>query len=170
MNAPARVKVAPIQAFRARCEARALLVAFGELDLHDAVDKLQADAVRDGLVDEIGQDAVQAMMAEAFRIVPPEARPRQGPPEPAEDSPARQDISVPDATVEALVYGLRRGLSCLADNGNRLRLQRCDAAAMRQIASRLLTMGERTAGCHESWAQADVAKLITLWKSLRRGA
>ena len=63
MNAPATInrpssKVTPIAAFKARCEARALLVMFGELDMHDATDKLQADAVRDGLVDEIGQDAV----------------------------------------------------------------------------------------------------------------
>jgi hypothetical protein len=33
-----------------RTEARAVLIAAGELDLHDAVDGLQADAIRDGLV------------------------------------------------------------------------------------------------------------------------
>jgi hypothetical protein len=45
------------------------LWAAGELSLHDAVDVLQADAVRDGLVAEIGQDAVQAIMAKAFEAV-----------------------------------------------------------------------------------------------------
>jgi hypothetical protein len=37
--------------------------------MRDAVDVLQADAVRDGLVDEIGQDAVQVIMADAFHRV-----------------------------------------------------------------------------------------------------
>jgi hypothetical protein len=55
--------------FRARCEARALLFATGELDLHEAVDGLQFDAVANGLVDEIGQDAVQRIMADAFAVI-----------------------------------------------------------------------------------------------------
>jgi hypothetical protein len=57
--------------FRARCEARAILYAAGELNLHEAVDALQADAVASGLVDEIGQDAVQQIMADSFRGVRP---------------------------------------------------------------------------------------------------
>jgi hypothetical protein len=56
----------PVAAFEARCWARAYLWAAGEFDLHEAVDKLQADAVRDGLVDAIGQDEVQQIMATAF--------------------------------------------------------------------------------------------------------
>jgi hypothetical protein len=52
--------------FRARCEARALLFAAGELDLHDAVDALQRGAVANGLVREIGQDEVQRIIAAAF--------------------------------------------------------------------------------------------------------
>jgi hypothetical protein len=59
----------PIVVFRARCEARALLWKVDALDLSEAVDKLQADAVRDGLVDEIGQDEVQRLMADAFHHV-----------------------------------------------------------------------------------------------------
>jgi hypothetical protein len=47
-----------------------MLVASSDLDLHEAVDGLQADAVASGLVDEIGQDAVQAMMSSAFAAVP----------------------------------------------------------------------------------------------------
>jgi hypothetical protein len=72
MNAPVRhqhVRLDPIVAFRARCEARAILWAACEFDLPTAVDKLQADAVRDGLVDEIGQDEVQRIMAAAFHRV-----------------------------------------------------------------------------------------------------
>jgi hypothetical protein len=55
--------------FRARCAAQAHRCGAGEVDLHDAVDGLQADAIASGLVDAIGQDAVQTMMAEAFRSV-----------------------------------------------------------------------------------------------------
>ena len=47
-------------------DARPLLWQAGASDLHEAVDKLQADAVRDGLVAEIGQDEVQHILAEAF--------------------------------------------------------------------------------------------------------
>jgi hypothetical protein len=58
-----------VEVFVARAEARALLWQAGEFDLHEAVDKLQADAERDGLVAAIGQDEVQRLMAEAFEAV-----------------------------------------------------------------------------------------------------
>jgi hypothetical protein len=57
-------------AFTARCEARALLYHDGEITLHEAVDGLQLSAVESGLVREIGQDEVQAIMAAAFERVP----------------------------------------------------------------------------------------------------
>ena len=56
----------PLDVFRERAEARAYLVEIGDLSLHDAVDGLQANADRDGLVDEYGQDAVQQILATAF--------------------------------------------------------------------------------------------------------
>jgi hypothetical protein len=59
-----------IDVFRLRCEARAILVAEGEMDFHEAVDGLQEGAVEQGLVADLGQDAVQAIMAEAFAKVP----------------------------------------------------------------------------------------------------
>ena len=62
-------KVPTVEAFRARCEARAWLVAEGELTLPDAVDELQASAVASGIVDMIGQDAVQSIMSAAFAEV-----------------------------------------------------------------------------------------------------
>jgi hypothetical protein len=52
--------------FMERCEARAILYAACEFDLHEAVDVLQAHAIASGLVDEIGQDAAQAIISEAF--------------------------------------------------------------------------------------------------------
>jgi hypothetical protein len=58
-----------IDAFSLRAEARAFLVAAGEMTLHDAVDGLQETAVDNGLVEQIGQDAVQAIMADASRGV-----------------------------------------------------------------------------------------------------
>lgn len=57
---------APVDVFRARAEGRAALFAAGELDLHEAVDALQAAAVAIGLINQIGQDRVQATLAEAF--------------------------------------------------------------------------------------------------------
>jgi hypothetical protein len=53
----------------ARAEARALLWHAGELTLHDAVDQLQTDAARDGLVDDLGQDTVQLLLARPFACV-----------------------------------------------------------------------------------------------------
>jgi hypothetical protein len=62
----AAARVDLLAAFEARCWARAYLWAAGALDLFEAVDKLQADAERDGLIDKIGQDRVQSIMATAF--------------------------------------------------------------------------------------------------------
>jgi hypothetical protein len=64
--ARSRCSVPAIEIFRARAEARAILYAAGEFTLIEAVDKLQADAARDGLVDKIGIDAVQAILNSAF--------------------------------------------------------------------------------------------------------
>ena len=52
-----------------RAWARATLWAACEFDLHDAVDVLQHDAERDGLIETIGQDAVQRIMRDAFHRV-----------------------------------------------------------------------------------------------------
>lgn len=59
-------QVPAIYVFRERCEARAILVEACLFDLQEAVDGLQEAAVASGLVDELGQDAVQKMMADAF--------------------------------------------------------------------------------------------------------
>jgi hypothetical protein len=56
----------PVDAFVERAEGRAYLWSIGEFTLHEAVDVLQADAVRDGLVDHIGQDRVQKILGECF--------------------------------------------------------------------------------------------------------
>lgn len=53
------------EVFRARCQARALLWQAGELDLHDAVDKLVPYAVQVGLETSLAQQ----IMANAFARV-----------------------------------------------------------------------------------------------------
>jgi hypothetical protein len=65
----ARNETAPalLDVFAERAWARAYLWRADKLDLHEAVDQLQHDAKRTGLVDLIGQDAVQQMLADAFR-------------------------------------------------------------------------------------------------------
>ena len=56
------------EVFKALCESRALRWRRHEWEwIGDAVDPLQQWAVENGLVRLIGQDAVQAIMAEAFR-------------------------------------------------------------------------------------------------------
>jgi hypothetical protein len=64
-----QARVPLIVAFKARAEARALLWHCGEFDLHEAIDKLQVDAERDGLIKMIGQDAVQEIISKAFGVV-----------------------------------------------------------------------------------------------------
>jgi hypothetical protein len=74
MNAPVRkplvvereIRADPVEVFRLRCRSRAKLWHTGEIDLHTAVDELQQAAEARGLVDMIGQDAVQNLMVEAF--------------------------------------------------------------------------------------------------------
>src|SRR6516164_3052884 len=74
MNAPVRkplvaeeeVRADPVEVFRLRCHSRAKLWHTGQIDLHSAVDELQHSAEASGLIDAIGQDAVQGLMVEAF--------------------------------------------------------------------------------------------------------
>jgi hypothetical protein len=58
--------VDPVKVFTARAEARALLWAEGAVDLHTAVDELWVAAESEGLVKQLGADAVQRILADAF--------------------------------------------------------------------------------------------------------
>lgn len=84
--------VSLVKAFRALCDSRAYRWRAGEIAAEHggdgwigyAVDPLQAWAVTNGLVDKIGQDQVQAIMAASFGAVrgPDEPKPwpsRRGP-------------------------------------------------------------------------------------------
>jgi hypothetical protein len=65
----AKVAPAALDMFWACCEARAHLYAVGELEPHEALDVLQERALRHGLVAAIGEDAIQAIIVEAFHRV-----------------------------------------------------------------------------------------------------
>ena len=64
---PREICVDPLDVLYERASTRAYLWFIGEYELDEAVDALQADAVRDGLVERIGQDAVQTILADTFR-------------------------------------------------------------------------------------------------------
>jgi hypothetical protein len=65
----AHAPLCPVAVFIARAEARAILWQCGEFDLHEGVDVLQADAEASGLVTDLGQYAVQEIIAKAFGAV-----------------------------------------------------------------------------------------------------
>ena len=69
MTAPLRhtqIHIDSLAVFTARAEARALLWKCLEFDMPEAVDELQRAAVETGLVDRLGQDEVQRVLAIAF--------------------------------------------------------------------------------------------------------
>jgi hypothetical protein len=71
MTAAARKSPRPsaLEVFIARAWARAQLYAAGELNLHTATDPLWHAAERDGLLRELGADALQQLLADAFSEV-----------------------------------------------------------------------------------------------------
>jgi hypothetical protein len=71
------------------------------------------------------------------------------------------------STIEALLYELRSGLSCLADQSARDRLGRCDRAAMRAIAKELLRWKSKNEPWLPAWSTEDVAKLLRIRRGLK---
>jgi hypothetical protein len=70
-------------------------------------------------------------------------------------------------TIEALLYELRDGLSCLANEGALDRLRRCDRAAMRTIAAEMESWECRGKPWLPAWSTQDVAKLLKIWRGLK---
>jgi hypothetical protein len=128
--------------FTARAEARALLWKVAEISPHDAVDKLQADAERNGLVAELGQDKVQAIMAEAFAAVrKPEVVEIAGViPDPMpESTPLENRNRASDSTVEAVMYALREyGTDALHRGSTRQRLAELSNRQIEAVIARLV--------------------------------
>jgi hypothetical protein len=66
----------PLEVFRARCWAKALLVREGLANLQDSVDQLQNVVVAYGLApDDRSQDAIQKIMEDAFKAAEIDIRP-----------------------------------------------------------------------------------------------
>ena len=84
---------------------------------------------------------------------------------PRQEKPPRR--GAPDSTIEALLYELRSGLSCLSDSGARQRLRSCDEAAIQYIAAELLTWRDKGKPWLPPWSKEDVGKLIDAWEALR---
>jgi hypothetical protein len=100
LSAPNRLAI-----FIARAEARAMLWGAGEFDLHEAVDKLQADAERDGLVAEFGQDRVQQLIAATFAPLRDDLpRDKDQVPEPQAGFSTETRYHVPIATLQAAEF------------------------------------------------------------------
>jgi hypothetical protein len=164
----AESRVDLLDAFTERASARAYLWAIGEYEMAEAVDQLQADTERDGLVKRIGQDGVQAILASAFRPYREAETVRnlteqdQGAAEINTSNvtnltrtneslgalwvrlndPRRH--STPQSVIEAIMYSVReRGLGALKEPDNVERLSRCDQAAMTQIEKRIDTLRQK---------------------------
>jgi hypothetical protein len=159
--ADATANNALIEAFALRCWSRDRLYAEGELDLHDAVDVLQEFAGTSGLVATIGQDEVQAIMADAFRPI----RQREWQLEDAEQAAPKRNT--PPTTIEALMYSLREsGLECLGEVGTSDRLRRCDGPAMKEICGRLEHLNTGSRSRLRNWPTQDIEKLIATWREV----
>jgi hypothetical protein len=111
MTAPLRqqqIRIDPVAVFIARVEARAMLWAAREITLHDAVDELWTDAVRNGLVAQLGVDKTQELLATAFAPVRDDL-PCHEDAVPDEIVIDDEDAGVPSATLRAAEYLLQLG-------------------------------------------------------------
>src|SRR5262245_19716609 len=158
MTAPCAARLAaPAEVFAARCKALATLAAAGDVDLVKSIDRLQAAAAAAGLVDQYGQDAVQAFMADAFAVVrrPGEAenlfrqlaaeieeRARRRPGCPLQrQTRAHQRRAADETTVDALAYSLRtRGAAALDETATQRRLGDLSSKQVADLLNRLVRL------------------------------
>ncbi len=148
MNAAVAIadrRVDLLDAFRERAEARALLWSLGELDLHEAVDVLQHDAVACGLVKRVGQDRIQEIMAGAFAPHRRTERPadlhvaesqRQ-----SSNDETRRPKQAPQSTCDAALYEFRTyGIAQLKDPNCRRRLGDLSTLQVRDLIAALMRL------------------------------
>ena len=139
MTSAAAVAIArrpdPLDVFVARCVARAKLHAAGEIELQEAVDELQFSAVRYGLVAKLGQDRVQAIIADAFHPV----REALGDFDVVPDAPEEpRNKRAAESTVEALCYALRTdGVDAFQRADTQQRMRELSAAQIAMLIERL---------------------------------
>lgn len=135
------------EVFQARCEARAGLVNEFYLDFHEAVDGLQAAAVKTGLVTELGQDWVQATMAAAFADLAEPTTDLANCSTVEQFKPAKTAANAEHAagtTVEALMLSLReRGEAALLKPDCLRRLADLSTAQVRGVIGRLMGLRPR---------------------------
>jgi hypothetical protein len=134
----------PVDVLELRAASRALLWATGEIEcIAEAVDPLQAFAIESNLVADIGQDAVQRILSDAFDhagrrafATCHEANDRPQPLQSESVAPKRRPT--PQTTIEAIMYCVReRGPQALHESANIERLGRCDEAAISEIDQRI---------------------------------
>jgi hypothetical protein len=151
----------PVDVFTARASARAVLFAANEIDLPEAVDRLQADAVRTGLVAEIGQDEVQRLMAEAFAAVRDNFSAACGQVPAEATRPDRAAAS----TIEALMLGLREhGIAAVQEPKVRPRLAALSEAQVIEVGDRLQRLKPEIA---RAWTPDEVGALVNAWEEVR---
>ena len=168
----------PLGVFNARAEARARLVRSRDLDLHEAVDVLQAAAEQTGVVSALGQDAVQAILATAFAVVHANA---EGDVVPDVDPAATRALLGEPALADKLEARLAIDLRTPASLRERLRLVWHFGRAARgrlpddELRRLLMSAANRSgltadlASFHkrERWAREDVAHVVR-WAMLDR--
>jgi hypothetical protein len=104
-----------------------------QLPFIDAVDRAQNLATACGLVRTIGQDVVQAIMAQTFKRCRVHERFAESPP------PVRTLAA--DSTVEALMYSLReRGSAALSERGCLDRFANLSSDQIRDVIKRLIAL------------------------------
>jgi hypothetical protein len=126
-------RVDPLDAFIECASARALLWSIGEIDsIPAAVDPLQIFAIKSGLVTELGQDAVQKILSDAF--APYRLDENAAAYEAPTAAPKPEKRATPRTTIEAIMWSVReRGPQALHEPANIERLSRCDEAAISEI-------------------------------------
>jgi hypothetical protein len=122
-----------------------------------AVDTLRRRALSCGLSEEDVGNAIAAGIDAATAPVTPYAAP----------APARRPT--PESTIQALMYALRHGLSCLANPANREQLSRCDADAMKHIATELAGWKSSPHDWLPAWGDHEIEQLTATWRALRGG-
>jgi hypothetical protein len=147
----------PVVAFAARCEARALLVEAGALDLHEAVDTLHEAANASGLVHELGQDAVQSIMAGAFAPAPTSREDEESSP-PVEIN--RPQPRAAGSTVDALLFSLRAGVAALGKPETQRRIGELSEEQLHEVGGRLQRLKPEIA---RAWTVADIERLVETW-------
>jgi hypothetical protein len=109
MNAPAKIEEAKqllpaVNVLEIRAQLRAYFWWVYAMEIDEAVDELQAYAERTALVDLIGQDAVQAIIAAPFERYRKRIEPEEIPLQPKPEPPQRRAYRPPQATIDAFKY------------------------------------------------------------------